>query len=82
MRYIKTFENNKSPEFKVGDFVYADNTQNSLTLDKNIKYEIIDVISPTQWQSYKYELKEFPGEHFSEYRFISEMEYDAKKYNL
>ena len=92
VKYIKFFENNfkifenKLSQFKVGDFVYADNIKvgktNGTTLVKDVKYEIIEVVPPTNWASYRYRLKEIPHEIFYEHRFISELEYNAKKYNI
>jgi len=82
MTYIKTFEDNNTPAlFKVGDFVYADNTNQS-QLDKDIKYEVSHVEPKTTWNPYTYQLKEIKDKFFWEYRFISELEYYAKKYNL
>jgi hypothetical protein len=87
MKYLKTFESVSTiPQFKVGDFVYSDNTMNSMFLEKDVRYEIESVIPKTQWTTFVYKLKEIPNEAFFEYRFISEEEYvlqhSIKKYNL
>lgn len=83
---FKVFEKNisRKPEFSVGDFVYADNIMNSLELDNDVKYKIKEVLMDDSFgiKSYKYKLKEYPDTCFFEYRFISELEYNAKKYNL
>lgn len=83
---FKIFESEKTrvPEFKVGDFVYADNTMNTMFLDKDVRYEINRVIMDDSFNGivYKYELVEFPDEFFYEYRFIPELEYHANKYNI
>jgi len=90
MKYIKTFENSKgsNPKFKIGDFVYCINSENSNNhdLQENIKYEILSVqsmhVGDVDEYSHFYFLKEIPHTMFFEKRFISEIEYEAKKYNL
>ena len=66
--------------FKVGDFVYCINTHYTC-LEKDKKYKILQIIQGDDDKDILV-LKELLNNHYVETRFITEAEYDAKKYNL
>ena len=67
--------------FKVGDFVYCINTDHSIDLEEDKKYKILQIIQGDDDKDILV-LKELLNNHYVETRFITEAEYDAKKYNL
>ena len=86
MKYIKKYEfnNPNEPKFKVGDIVYYKKLfeRQPLYLKPNKKYTIKKV-DRTNYKYYiVYTLEEIEFHSFEEDCFISELEYNAKKYNL
>ena len=91
MRYIRTFENSwnneklKNSKFKVNDIVFCVNPGGTSNLQKDVPYKIIDVTRGPGGYYYdvatghNYNLE---GCEYSENRFISELEYNANKYNV
>jgi hypothetical protein len=92
MKYIKKFEDKfyikKIIEsiFKSGDIVYCIDDKRLFIINKGEKYMIRDVIYDDQ--EFKYTLLDSLGNDevgdvaYSERRFISELDYNANKYNL
>ena len=86
MKYIKTFENifNK---FKVGDYVYPYSKHTKLKSRFNVleskKYKIIRIHQ--QFGQNWLELEGIDPKHINEFNsemFMTELEYEANKYNL
>lgn len=81
-KYFESFDSDE-PKFNVGDFVYCINNNNlgmeSDNLKYDTKYEIIESVKGHN--NFLYKLKGLQL-FLKENRFISEAEYDAKKYNL
>lgn len=78
--------NDAIPVFKKGDIVYCINNKYVGNLIFDTPYEINDIIGGKEegdtilW--YVYTIVGIPNRRYSEDRFISKTEYDAKKYNL
>jgi hypothetical protein len=68
-------------KFKEGDYVYCINADHSLDLEENKKYKILRIL-PGDDEKDILILKGLLSSHYIETRFISEVEYDANKYNL
>ena len=81
MKYIKTYEHNNpnEPKFKVGDTVYS--IKNTMYLTTDRPYTIAKVIR-TNYNYITYALKGINFHSYIEDSFISELEYNANKYNL
>jgi len=80
---ITNFNEYKKPAFNVGDYVYLNPIcPNSNRVRKNTQYEIDRVDKLSNGRYYLYKIKGFPINIFREDKFISEVEYNANKYNL
>ena len=95
---FKIFENIDEHQFKVGDYVYAKKGGISYTpFDEDVKYQIIDIYSLSDMKHTRVDSSdefhnactvvevEDKNKFHSRYfvtRFMSEAEYDSKKYNL
>jgi len=86
MKHIKEFNSyDIKQKFNVGDYVYV--VKPTQALKENTKYQIFAVNRPSRFlnelnKSFYYELKEIPTARYAEDRFISEMDYEVKKYNI
>ena len=95
---FKIFENTTEHQFKVGDYVYAkkDGIEDT-PFDEDVKYEIVDIYNLSLPKKSRSDFSdnfhnactvvevENRNKVHSQYylkRFITEVEYDAKKYNL
>jgi len=87
---FKLYEKNE-PKFKVGDYVYVIYDKDKKYIHKDKKYKItaikhLDGENKDNLEdytySYQYWLEGIPEFRYDEDRFISELEYNTKKYNL
>jgi len=88
MKYIKTFENviDEPPKFKKGDIVYIVNVDNQDHLYTHLKKDTPYIIDNVEFgiKTYLVSIKNNTGTStfYSQNRFISELEYNSKKFNL
>jgi hypothetical protein len=68
-------------KFKEGDYIYCINSDHTLDLDEDKKYQIVRIL-PGYDERDILILKGLLSSHFIETRFVSEEEYTENKYNL
>lgn len=87
MKHLKTYEENEilyKPKFKVGDIVYVSTDRETAVLKKNKPYKIknIERKELSNLPHFYYELIKLSDHIYSEDRFMSELDYEAYKFNL
>ena len=77
MKYLKKFEKQIEPKFKIGEIVYCIDDQNISIIKSGKKYKIEDIVIGSGMVYYT-----IGNSDYRELRFISELEYTTNKYNL
>ena len=77
MKYLKYFEKDTNiAKFKPGDIVYCINTEVTTSLYKDEKYKVLNI------DDEYIKINNGTNNRYWKYRFISELEYNANKYNI